>query len=55
MLESIAEFLFELICGLTGHAILWVVTFGRRQALRAAAGAPHLSLFVLSSKFHLLN
>ena len=29
MIEFVAEILFRVICGLTGHLILWVLSFGR--------------------------
>jgi hypothetical protein len=30
MLEVVVEVLFEVICGVTGHVVLWVLTLGRR-------------------------
>ncbi|CAN5584372.1 hypothetical protein BH11PLA2_BH11PLA2_34930 [soil metagenome] len=33
MLNFVGEFVLEVICGLTGHVVLWAVTFGRRKPL----------------------
>lgn len=29
MLEAVAQIIFELVCILTGHAVLWIITLGR--------------------------
>jgi hypothetical protein len=31
MLEVVFEFIFEIICNITGEIVLWVFTLGRRR------------------------
>jgi hypothetical protein len=32
MVEAILQIVLEIVCGLTGHAVLWAVTLGRWTA-----------------------
>ncbi|HWE35948.1 MAG TPA: hypothetical protein VG406_05190 [Isosphaeraceae bacterium] len=32
MLQALAEAVFEVVCGVTGHGLLWALTLGRRRA-----------------------
>lgn len=33
MLQVVAEVILEVVCGMTGHAVLWAVTIGRWRPL----------------------
>jgi hypothetical protein len=39
MLEVVAHFVLETVCGLTGHAVLWAVTLGRWRAFESTSDA----------------
>jgi hypothetical protein len=43
MLNAIVEALLELSCGVTGHALLWALSLGRRKPFQGRDG---LALFV---------
>jgi hypothetical protein len=34
MLQAAAEVVLTVVCGLTGHGLLWVLTFGRWKAFQ---------------------
>jgi hypothetical protein len=34
--EVVAQFVLEVVCGMTGHGLLWAMTLGRWKALQSS-------------------